>query len=241
MKTPVFRLAVGAFVAALIGGCVHKPYGDPELPVAGKVLGTVVHTRDADELRDVVLQRLTERYAQEQGIVVTAAENDTYIWHAREGLAKDRAQKVARRAELAGKLAIGGMSETERARLAAEVAALDDILPALNDPGNSTSDPQDERARQQVAAAFILQWKINRTLYQQYGGRVTYQQSGPEQLDAYLRFLEDAQSRGDFTIVNKDLEAGFWRYYVTDAIHSFYPSGSREEAAAFETPWWLAK
>jgi hypothetical protein len=39
-------------------------------------------------------------------------------------------------------------------------------------------------------------------------------------------------------IVNKQLERAFWRYYLNDAMHSFYPAGSKEEAQAFETPPW---
>ncbi len=200
------------------------------------MLGTTVHTRDAEELRYVVLQQLTEQYAQQQGIEVTQAEKDAYVRQVKEALAKDRKEKAARRAELADKLAAGGLPAAQRARLAAEVAMLDKFLAAFG-----KDDPEDAQARQQVAAAFILQWKINRALYTQYGGRIIFQQGGPEPLDAYRRFLEDAQSRGDFRIVDKDLEAGFWRYYRDDGIHSFYPPGSREEAQAFATPPWLPR
>jgi hypothetical protein len=235
------RLAAALLVCAVAAGCAHSTYGDPAVPVAGTVLGTVVHTRDAEEFRYVVLRELTDRYAQDQGIVVTPAEKDAYVRHVQEGLAKDRAQNTARRADLAGRLAAGGLSDAERSRLAAEIASLDDLLAALGDPGTARADPQEEATRQQVAAAFILQWKINRALYRQYGGRIIFQQGGPEPLDAYRRFLEEAQSRGDFRIVNRSLEAAFWRYYRENSIHSFYPPGSREEAQAFAVPWWQSK
>lgn len=232
------RLSAALLACAVAAGCAHSTYGDPAVPVAGKVLGTVVHTRNAEELRYVVLHELTDRYAQQQGIAVTQAEKDAYVSYVREGLAKDRAQKAARRAELAAGLAAGGLSDAKRSRLATEIASLDDFLAALGDPAAAKPDPQEEKARQQVAAAFILQWKINRALYKQYGGRIIFQQGGPEPLDAYRRFLEQAQSRGDFTIVDQTLEAPFWRYYRDDSIHSFYRSGSREEAQAFAVaPW----
>ena len=237
----VSRLAAALLFCAVAAGCAHSTYGDPAVPVAGTVLGTVVHTRDAEELRHVVLRELTNRYAQEQGIVVTQAEKDAYVRHVQEGLAKDRAQKMARRADLAGRLTAGGLPDAERSRLADEIASLDDFLAALGDPGAAKADPQEEEARQQVAAAFIRQWKINRALYQQYGGRIIFQQGGPEPLDAYRLFLEERQSRGDFRIVDKNLEAAFWRYYRDDSIHSFYPPGSREEAQAFDVPWWLTR
>jgi hypothetical protein len=208
------------------------------VPVAGTVLGTAVHTRDAEELRYVVLQQLSRRYAEKHGITVTQAERDAYVSTVREGLAKDRERSAARRAELAGKLAGGGLPEAERARLTAEIASLDPLLASLADVRSAPESPEDADARQQVATAFILQWKINQALYRHYGGRIIYQQGGPEPLDAYRRFLEEAQSLGDFRIVNKDLEVPFWRYYRNDSIHSFYRAGSPQEAQAFKVaPW----
>jgi hypothetical protein len=238
MKTLAIRFASCLFVASLVAACAHETYGDPELPVAGTVLGTSVHTRDAEELRHVVLRQLTARYAQVNGIEVTQAEKDAYVSRVREVLAEDRERHAARRNELAGKLAAGGLPEAERARLAAEIARLDEALAALGDAGSTSADPEEVRARQQVASAFILQWKINRALYRQYGGRIIFQQGGPEPLDAYRRFLEDAQSRGEFRIVRADLVVPFWRYYRDDSIHSFYRAGSREEAQVLEVaPW----
>jgi hypothetical protein len=89
-----------------------------------------------------------------------------------------------------------------------------------------------------VAAAFIRQWKINRSLYREYGGRVIFQQGGPEPLDAYRLFLEERQRDGDFEILDPALGAEFWRYYRNDAMHSFYPPGSAEEKRVFERPSW---
>lgn len=99
---------------------------------------------------------------------------------------------------------------------------------------------EDRTARQQIASAFILQWKINRALYQRYGGRIGYQQGGPEPLDAWRRFLEDGRAQGDFRLLDPAMEEPFWRYFIADGIHSFYPRGSAEEARAFGTPPWEA-
>ena len=98
--------------------------------------------------------------------------------------------------------------------------------------------PEDAAARRDIAAAFIRQWKVNGALYQQYGGRIIFQQGGPEPLDAYRRFLEEAQARGDLEILDKGLEEAFWKYYRDDSIHSFFEPGSKEEADAFAAPPW---
>ena len=173
-------------------------YGDPAIPVAGRVLGTVIHTQDAEELRYVVLKALTDRYAASKGIEATQAEREAYAAHVREELSKDPA--------------VAGMLETESA--------------------------EDQAARLEIAGAFILQWKINRALHQQYGGRIGFQQGGPEPLDAYRKFLEDRQAAGDFSIDDPALETAFWRYYRDDSIHSFFEPGSADEAKAFGVePW----
>jgi hypothetical protein len=173
-------------------------YGDPATPVAGRVYDTVIHTQNAEELRYVVLQALTDRFAAEQGITVTPAERDAYTARAREALSKDPA--VA-------------------ATLGEETA-------------------QDKAARAQVSEAFVLQWKLNRALYERYGGRIVYQQGGPEPIDAYRKFLEERQATGDFKIQDDAMSAQFWRHYRNDSIHEFLEPGSAEEKAAFATPPW---
>jgi hypothetical protein len=239
MKILACRPLACIFLWATIAACASKSYGDPQAPVAGRVLGTVVHTRDAEELRYVVLQQLTEQYAEEKGISVSQDEIREYVRHVQETLRKDREQNAARRDELTRRLAADGLSDAERNALTSELGSVNQVLAALGEPGSAAKqNPEETEAREQIAAAFIQQWKINGALYEQYGGRIIFQQGGPEPLDAYRKFLEERQARGDFAIVDKDLEAGFWRYYVNDGLHSFYPRGSREEAQVFAVPPW---
>ena len=241
MKNFAQGLLIGSFLITVVTACAQMTYGNPEDPVAGVVLGTAIHTRDAEELRYVILRQLTDRYADEKGITVTQAEKAAYIKHVQDALSADRERKTAQRDALARKLAQEGLTEAERKALTSELETLNRSLAALGDISFAKVDPEDAQAREQVAAAFIRQWKINRALYQQYGGRVIFQQGGPEPLDAYRKFLQEHRARGDFKILNKDLETAFWRYYVTDSIHSFYPPGSKEETEVFDVPWWQSR
>jgi len=233
-------LMVGV-AAALAAAAAQNVEGDPNAPLAGRVYGTAIRTADAEMLRDEVLRRLTERYAAEKGLSVTAAEQRAYVDRMQAALRQDREQRIARRDALNRRLAAGGLSEAERRKLAAEVEALNQAIAALGDGAGGAASAEDRKARQQIAAAFILQWKINRALYRQYGGRIAYQQGGPEPVDAYRLFLEERQARGDFAIYDPKLEAPFWSYYRDDSKHSFYPRGSRQEAEAFKTPWGSTK
>ena len=97
---------------------------------------------------------------------------------------------------------------------------------------------QAEQMRRDMGRSIIRQWKLNRALYRQYGGRIIFQQFGPEPLDAYRHYLEERRSAGDFTIHQNEFEEAFWRYFTTDSMHDFYESGSAEEKQAFSTPPW---
>lgn len=92
--------------------------------------------------------------------------------------------------------------------------------------------------RRNMAQSIVRQWKINRSLYERYGGRVIYQQLGPEPLDAYRNFLEHKQREGAFTIDDKAMADRFWRYFTDESIHDFMERGGPDEERAFSVPPW---
>ncbi|MCB1497253.1 MAG: hypothetical protein KDJ86_15800 [Bauldia sp.] len=89
-----------------------------------------------------------------------------------------------------------------------------------------------------MADAVIRRWKINKALYERNGGRIIYQQLGPEPLDAYREFLEDSERQGAFKIVEAPMAAGFWRYFRDESMHDFMAPGGPDEAQAFVVPPW---
>lgn len=237
MKTPGFGLLALGLSVLLFAVQAQENYGSQDDPLVAEVLGTKVHTRDPSELRAVIIGKLADRYAAEQGIELKPEEIDAYTDSLRRVAEQDRRRQEARRAALTRELESKTLSGAERQSLSSELASLNEALATLD--GFARSATEDQAAQRQVATAFIRQWKINRALSRQYGGRIIDQQGGPEPLDAYRTFLQARERQGAFRILNPAIEAEFWKYFQTDSIHSFYPKGGREEAQAFETPWWL--
>ena len=213
MQMPLLRSLLAAspmllFIGAGLAGPMGQPGGEtvPQrvtqeaLPPIVTVLGDEVRTDDAGELQRVVLAKLLDRYAREQGIDVADTEIDNYVDNLRRGMR-----------------ASGLDAEDDLTR--EEVA-------------------QVTKMRRDMGRAMIRQWKLNRALYEQYGGRIIYQQLGPEPLDAYRRFLEEREAAGDFTLHDPAFKDTFWGYFTDEARHAFYASGSPEEAAAFKIPFW---
>ena len=167
-------------------------------PLAATVLGEAVHTGDAEELQQIVLTRLFDHFAAQQGIAVTDAEIDDYVEHMR------------REMQAQGLHAEDDLTQEEAALVA--------------------------QMRRDMGRAMIHRWKLNKALHVQYGGRIVFQQFGPEPLDAYRRYLEERQAAGDFEIHDQAMADTFWRYFADDAMHSFYEPGS--EAQVFSAPPW---
>lgn len=237
------RRGVWSFPAAL-GLAVVLPLalagqveGEPAAPPAAKVLDTEIRTDDAEEMRYWILLKLTDQYAAERGIDVTQEEIDAYIQGTQRIAEKDRLQREARLEEIEGRLGAKDLGDHERKALASERDSLNQLQSDLREMSGGDQD-EVRQARQAVASAFVRQWKLNQTLYREYGGRIVYQQGGPEPLDAYRKFLEAQREQGALEILNKGLGDRFWRYYTNDAIHSFYPPGSEEEKRTFAKPWW---
>lgn len=95
-----------------------------------------------------------------------------------------------------------------------------------------------DRMRHDLARALIRRWKINRALNARYGGRIIYQQLGPEPLDGYRTFFEQRQAEGAFTINDPALSEGFWRYFTDESLHDVMEPGGADAARAFEVPPW---
>jgi len=236
-------VALGLSVACAVSGGGDEIYGKPDAPLAAEVLGVEIHTDDPDEMQYVILQKLTDRYAADQGIEVQPEEIAAYMVRLEQDIEQDRKEAEAQREEIVRKLRAQDLPEDERTPLAAQLATLNEFLAASDGAASETlGNPKEEKAaREWIASSFIRQWKINRALYEQYGGRIVFQQGGPEPLDAYRKFLEEQEKQGAFVILKEEFEPEFWKYYVTDSMHSFYQAGSEEEARAFQDPWWLSR
>ena len=135
-----------SLIAAATSALAQEVYGDPNAPIAGQVLETVIRTKDVEELRYVILRTLTDLYARAKAITVTQSEKDAYIDRLRRSMDQDRQNQARRRDELASKLQAQGLSDAERKALSAELEALDDLIANLAEvTAPPAEDPEEVR------------------------------------------------------------------------------------------------
>lgn len=93
-----------------------------------------------------------------------------------------------------------------------------------------------EKTRQRSSEQWVGRWKMNKALYQKYGGRVIFQQAGIEPIDAYRNQLRDIREKGKLRILKseyKDLFADFERYLEMGHLYL-----DEKEKNYFDRPYW---
>lgn len=92
-----------------------------------------------------------------------------------------------------------------------------------------------QRIRREQAVGWASMWKLNKALYEQYGGKVIWQQAGLEPVEAYRTWMEENHRNGLFTIHDASREAEFWSMFKMDGI-AVRPAAIVEY---FAQPWWM--
>lgn len=97
-----------------------------------------------------------------------------------------------------------------------------------------------EEGERNMAQAMVKSWKIKKTLFKEYGGRVVSQQAGLEPLDAFQAFLKEMEGGNAVTVHDKaykDVLKTMDSYISKE--HAYLPEGSEETEKYFDTPSWV--
>lgn len=207
--------------------------------VTAIVLEKKVIAQESGDLVGIIFGALLDRYAKENTIESTDEEVDAFVRRLGQKEKQNQIKFEHDRERLLKELKSSDLSEQERKEKSSQLEAIEEFLGTMREmkaQARGMEEPMRTMQRQ-MAQHVVRTWKINKSLYDKYGGRVIFQQAGPEPIDAYLQFLKEQEKAGTFQILDKKYEASFWDYFINDAIHTFY---SPEDGAKFiNTPWWL--
>ena len=216
---------------------------DPATPVKSrviaKVLGKNITLGEQDQLNGIIFGRLLEAYAKEHQIAATKEELDAFAAKSREQKQESHKEWERERAGILQKLKAESLSKSDEEALKSKLEMYEGFLSVDSEMESFDKQHPGEtrKMEEDIARQFIYAWKLNLKLYEQYGGRVIFQQAGVEPLDSYRLFLRARQEAGDFQILDETYAASFWNYFTNDLMHTFY---SKEEGDKFmKTPWWM--
>lgn len=231
-------------VVSLIAGIVCAQTSQASAKEADKdviaiVLGKKLTVKDNDKLNGQIFGSLLEQFAKDNKIEPTEEELDAFVLKTEEKKQQHQIKMEEDRHKLKQELEDSSLSNREREQKKSHLQAIENILKTTREVKEQTRGMEEQMRpmKRQMAQHFVRTWKINKALYEKYGGRVIFQQAGVEPLDAYRDFLKEQEKKGSFEILDKHYDAGFWRYFMNDAMHTFY---SKDDGAKFiNTPWWM--
>jgi hypothetical protein len=146
------------------------------------------------KLYELVWRRVARHYLDEKGLAATGAEIAEALDYHREFAARDRVQRARKLVELEQRLAADGVKADERARLEEFQRVLTRL--AQHDAEQDRLPPPDPLRQGELVTPWIEQWKINKALYEQYGGIVALTRFGPDPQGARVAALAEYERRG---------------------------------------------
>ena len=224
------RRSLAALPLLLVAIAAHGERDPAE--VIAVVLGQEITVADVGEssIDGLINGLLMSKFAEDDGIEATEEEIAVFVDRMAEIQRQSLSDFEDQRAELVEALD-GAVDPEERQRM-------QDHLDVLERGIESMSQRQQAGLEvwHPVARRWVERWKLDKALFDKYGGRAHYQQAGVQPFDAVIQFLEEQEANGAFTILDKSYEDEFWAYWRSDG-HRFIPEEKAMELLA--KPWWL--
>jgi hypothetical protein len=189
----------------------------------------------AEQLAGHVQKRLMDDYAKRFRLEPTEAEIQPLVRALQESYRDTeeamRKTREQRHEEIRAKLKAPDLSAADRERLTAELANLENFLTKPLD--TSASDHE-------LMSLLVENWKVQRSLYQRYGGRVLITAFGPTAIDAMSKLLQEEEKHGSFKIFDPELRAAFWTAIADQTRAERHVTQGRGADEVFATPPWQA-
>ncbi|HEX5106093.1 MAG TPA: hypothetical protein VFV87_19875, partial [Pirellulaceae bacterium] len=167
---------------------------------------------------------VVDRFVKDQKIEATVDEIEKYKCNFRKSTERNLREWEDRLAELKRELAAPNLANAEKAKLVKEQAMYEKLVGSLR-------EPRAAEVPEELARGFIVAWKTERELHRVYGGRIIFQQAGPEALDGRRRLFEQAEKNGDIRIDDAGVRHLF--YYYANMKHTVV------DEKVLERPWFL--
>jgi|GEM_PF-3667102 len=203
-------------------------------PVAD-VLGTSIPHGQKALAPIIIFSSLIEEYATTNGIKVTDGEIEAYKVAARKKFAADKADLEKEKSRLQLKLEAPILPAADRARTQEYISQIDGTIAMID----ADLQPGEELRFNGKAKGAIQSWKVGKSLFERYGGRVIARSGEPEPFEAYVRFLQDKEKEGAFHIFDPQVSASLWGSFTNASKLAQWIVPEQDSAKAMNSPWWI--
>ena len=197
----------------LLGAVLSLPLGAQTPERVATVTGTAVTRGDLTSgagavsaearLLEILWPRIAGDYVAGHGLAASPAEIEEALAYHRAFERSDRAQRARKLAELNERLADAELAPEERARLEDFQAVLRRLAQA--DQDHARTPPVPVAQQRELVIGSIEMWKLNRALYERYGGVVGLSNWGPWPYGARAALIADYERLGLLEFADNEL------------------------------------
>jgi len=232
-------------IAAVLLSILHAAEPAPaEQPLPPGVIAVVLDTHiieaERDDLDAIVLWLLVTQFARDNNLAPTKEEVDALTRRMNE-IANRHLVELRERCDLL-KGHIEGNENPDDPKLdaaKAELVELESTLQNLLGAANGNPAVGPGQWPEAIARRRFAKWKINKALFDRYGGRVEHSVEGGQPIDAYRQFLKDQEAAGAFRFADEATRDAFWAEWNDDAARRWMEEGTAKRY--FDKPWWLGE
>jgi hypothetical protein len=154
-------------------------------------------------LLELIWPRIARDYVARHGLAATPAEIEEVAAYHLEFERRDRAQRARKLTELEERLAEPELAPEERVRLEDFRATLQRL--AAKDREEAGMPPLSPEQLRALLAPRVEMWKMNRAIYERYGGVVAFSRIGPWPHGARGALVADYERQGQLVFADADL------------------------------------
>jgi hypothetical protein len=189
-------------------------------------------------LRSMVWSSVLSDYAAKRKIEPTEQEIASQVSSQQKFMKEDRVRRENDRQGLIKELASPGITEARRQQAQKYLDTLNSLHGfderVEKEYGNPKGAKIWQEAQLKVSAVWVKRWKVNQSLFREFGGRIIFQQAGWEPIDAYRKLLEQYETRKAFVVHDPALHEAVYSYFKL----KFTYADEQKARFYFEKPYW---
>jgi hypothetical protein len=190
------------------------------------------------KLQSIVWSSVFGDYALKRKIEPTQQEIASQVSSQQKFMKADRVRREKDRQDLIKELASPGITGARRKQAQQYLDTLNSLHGHDERMDKEYGNPEGAKIWQQaqlkVGAVIVKQWKVNQSLFREFGGRIIFQQAGWEPIDAYRKLLEQYETRKAFVVHDPALHEAVYSYFKL----KFTYADEQKARFYFEKPYW---
>lgn len=201
-------------------------------------------TRSLERLRDIIWTTALERKFGAAALEPRAEEVELFSKTFRESLARSHEENLKTAARVEELLASGAYSEDQQRKMRSLLASVKTSIAFYNERESYKENMPPEfhdmvaEAERGLAETMMRNWKINKALYEEYGGRLAIREGAVEPVDAMDKFLGYIRETGKLAIIDPEFKDVFREMELFIAgPHDPLPEGS-DYSEYYSAPEW---